>query len=170
MFRKLIEMFTSAFPNPCADWPKLDVVTPTFDTEKRRVGDLEFGAPLSMAKSFGKPDAVEPVEDDAMNLVYARAGFQLEFTNEAFSCVAFFVAQDGLQPDLPELSFSEPVVNSRKLTSSHDAAMFENVFGVPSSVDQDDSETILYYRFGGLTVEFELGAAGKLKRVNSYPE
>lgn len=169
MLRKLLGVFVKVDRNPCSDWPPVEITTPPLNTGAQQVGYIRMGAPIDMARPLGAPDSIQTLEGNAINLVYAKAGFQLEFSGDALSSVAYFVAEDQFQPDASSLRYSEPVIDSHTLTGSHGFSGIEELFGSPLSIDRDTDETILYYRMNDLTVEFELGTRGMLKRVNVYP-
>ncbi len=170
MLRKFLKIFDKENRNPCLDWPMVEIVAPHFHLQSRKFGELEFGDAIEMARVYGRPEFILPVEGGAFHLIYARAGFLFEFSEERLSYVAYFVAEDQFQPNVPFLNFCEPLVDSHLLTASDDAAGIKAVFGSPRSIDHDLERTILFYRIKGLIIEFELGKEGSLRRVNIFPD
>jgi len=168
MFDKILTLFGKRAPHPCMQWPLMDIVTPAFRTADHQIGDLKFGAPLDGAMQFGAPDEVEADAEGSTCLVYAKAGFFLEFDRAGLISTAYFVGPDECTPPYAQLKYSEPVIDSHRLTASHDPKAIQELFGSPRSVDEDEDETILYYESNGLTTEFEFSADGRLKRVNMY--
>ena len=167
MFKKL-QKFFGAEPHPSMQWPQLEIQTPAFQTSTRAVADLTFGSGIDGAMMFGAPDEVRPLDGGGVNLVYAKAGFQLEFDQDSLTCVAFFVSKDEYQPDTPGLTHCEPIVDGHKFGPSHSPAQVQDLLGAPKSVDEDEDETILDYERNGLTLEFEFTAAGALKRLSLF--
>ncbi len=167
MFKKLQSLFSEK-PHPCMQWPEMELSTPAFRTADQQIGDLKFGAPLDGAMQFGAPDQVEPGAEGSTCLVYAKAGFLLEFDKVGLISTAYFVGHDDYTPPYANLRHCTPVIDSHLVTSEFGPEKIQELFGVPKSVDQDEDETILFYEGNGLTTEFEFNQHGRLKRVNMY--
>ena len=168
MFKKLRKLLTKDTEDPSVDWPILETATPDIDTAERRVGPLNLGDDVSKASIFGKPDLFDRVDSDTFNLIYARAGFQIEFQKDKLTFIAYFVADDPFGPDCSNLNYCAPKIDGTLLNESFRAEDIDAGFGSPESVDKDSDETILFYRLNSLPVEFELNVPGQLKRVNIY--
>jgi hypothetical protein len=158
--------------DPTTEWSFTGgLPTPEVQLASRRIGPLTFGAPLAEAQCFGRPDLFRRTHHDYFELVYARAGFQLDFEAGRLVYGAFFVGPDEFAPACRSLRYSRP--QAADVAGFSDQTTKENLvelFGPPISVDRDAEETIVCFARNGLTLEFELNGKGCLKRWNLYPE
>jgi hypothetical protein len=158
--------------DPTADWLQIATLAPDVCLDTPAIGRLKFGGALDEARSLGKPDSCRRVELNYLELVYAKAGFQLDFENDRLVYAAFFIGPDAGQPPIGGLVHCSPrtLAGARfsKETTREDLI---GVFGEPESIDDaDEDESILCFFAKGLVLEFELNADGRLKRWNLYPE
>ncbi|MEO7412304.1 MAG: hypothetical protein ABIZ81_03015 [Opitutaceae bacterium] len=172
-----MNFFRGLFPNPSIkdptpDGPASTVVVPDVCFETPAIGQLRFGAPLGDARYLGKPDSVRTLRPGYVELLYAKAGFQLDFEDERLACVAFHIGPDSSQPRSDGLKYSSPWRRGGPRFSSattRDDLIRE--LGEPESVDDSDlDEVIVNFFTNGLVLEFELNQTGVLKRWNIYPE
>lgn len=69
------------------------------------------------------------------------------------------------------MSYSTPALDEElALTRDTRIADLRAHLGPPTSEDGADGETVLFYAGGGVVLEFEFDANGRLKRWNLYPE
>ncbi len=155
-------------PDPTQAWPHLSVSAPVLDIDGGRVGALRFGAQLDEARVFGRPTRFHWSGRRYGQLLYAGAGFQLDFDEGRLAYVAYFVGPDESLPD-PRVVFCRPALSSGlTLGPAFGRAEIARAFGA-ASVDQDASEAVITWRASVVTVELELDAAGQLKRLNAFP-
>lgn len=163
-------------PDPTVDWPCPVAIEPELVPHEGRFCDLAFGAPMDAARKFGKPSRCRWLEDEYCELLYAQAGFQIEFEAGRLAYLAFFVNQPAAMPDV-EGGFDAAVVKLR-LTGgrtgqlSHESTRddIERLFGSPARMEEEPDETILTYLVAGFTMEFEMQPeGGTLVRFNIYP-
>lgn len=170
MLRNLFNKFQNERPNPTGDWPTHSPQTPIIDLEHGSVGPLRFGDALDSAIIFGKPTSFEWHSATSCSLIYAEAGFQLDFELGRFVYAAWFIGPDEFAPKLESLHYSQPLVNGAiPLSSDTTVSRIEAAFGDPASRDDDEEETILFYQKHALIVEFECTPTGTLKRLNIFP-
>src|SRR5262245_11299033 len=153
-------------PDLTADWPQASGPTPAIDCARESIGGLRFGDDLELARKFGRPDRFRWTQPDYCELLYAPAGFQIDFEARRLAYAAFFVGPDEHVPSVPAMSFSSLQVDSTLVSRETSSKQIEAAFGRPSSQDVDAEESVLFYPRGKLTLEFEFSAAGMLKRVN----
>jgi len=148
-----------------------DLPTPEVQFATRRIGPLAFGAPLAEAQCFGRPDLFRRRHHDYFELVYARAGFQLDFEGGRLAYGAFFVGPDEFDPACRSLRYSRPhEAGGASFSDQTTKETLVEIFGPPVSVDRDAQEIVVHFTRNGLTLEFELNGKGCLKRWNLYPE
>jgi len=154
------------------DWPVIDAPAPEVNVAENRFGRLKFGAPLDDAHYLGKPESCRRIGRDYLELVYARAGFQVDFDHGLLAYGAFFVGPDEAQPATEGLTYCFPALEGGpRFTPQTSRADLEKVFGPPDQVDaMDADDVIVTFRKGDLVLEFEMNLAGGLKRWNIYPE
>jgi hypothetical protein len=170
MLQRLIGKLFGLQKDPTADWPILVQSTPEVDCTRRMVSSMHFGDPWTVARQFGRPDRFRWIQPGYCELIYAQAGWQMDFDQDRFAYVAFFIGPDCYVPTMcPPISFSRPHVDGMTLSCETTQAQVEQKFGPPRSRDRDEDETILFYAGSALTLEFELTPAGNLKRLNIYP-
>ncbi len=161
--------------DPTLNWGTFRKPIPDFDVSRMQFGSLRFGDGLKGAAFLGRPDRFSAKERDYCELLYARGGFQLDFDQNRFVYLAFFIAPDACLPEHPGLEFSAPRLRGDSLSGIHltrltDRATLERIFGSPESVDADAQEAVLFYSRLRVTMEFELDTrTGRLKRWNLYP-
>jgi len=169
LLRKFFQV--EAAPDPTLDWPELHPATPGINLATRQVGPVAFGDSLANARCFGRPDSWRFLKDDYLELVYTRAGFQLDFEKARLAYAAFFVAPDEFDPSAKELVHcavrEESGIRLSATTTQADLAAW---LGAPDSVDAiDANDVIVTYLRHGLELEFELNRAKRLKRWNLFP-
>ena len=167
----MIERLRSAAGDPTEAWADASAAAPGFDWSELRLGRLAFGDPLECAESLGRPDRFRWTQPGYCELLYARAGFQIDFDRGRFAYLAWFIGPDPANPELPDMSYASPALDE-ELALTRETSMddLRAHLGPPSSEDADDDETVLFYAGGGVVLEFEFDAAGRLKRWNLYPE
>jgi hypothetical protein len=166
----IIDRLLGRWRDPTKDWRVEVGASPDFDLSRMAFGSLRLGDPIEAARFLGRPDSFRWKKDGYCELLYARAGFQLDFQGGHLCYVAFFVGVDTYQPTHPTLSLSQPQIRGGiRLTQRTGREELLRYFGRPVSEDCDSDETILYYLRGGVTMEFELDGSGHLKRWNLYP-
>lgn len=162
--------------DPTLGWGALQLPLPDFDVTKMKFGSLEFGAALEAAAFLGRPDRFEWTQSTYCVLLYATAGFQIDFDGGKFAYLAFFIGPDDCMAAREKLEFSRPLLrgcvpDDVRLSCDTDLAQLEQLFGKAELVDAEPKETILYYSRAGVTMEFEMdGPSGRLKRWNLYPK
>ena len=143
---------------------------PEVDLARKAFGPLRFGDPLEAARPLGRPDSFRRLGHEAFQLLYARAGYQLEFEDGRFECLVFFVGPR-YGPRHRRLHFSRPVVaGGPRLGRGTGREEIERHFGPPEAADADEEETVLRCRRDDLILEFELDDHGQLKRWSVFPE
>jgi len=139
-------------------------------------GRLRFGDALNAAAFLGRPDRFVWTQSEYCELLYASGGFQLDFDGGEFAYAAFFVGPDNSLPKHRALEFSKPRLrgctpDGIRLSRDTDRELLERLLGLPTSVDTEVRETILFYTRKKIALEFEMdGKTGRLKRWNLYPE
>lgn len=169
MLERLLSMLKRSAPDPTREWPRTGIATPPVDTRRGTIGPLSFGRELAAARVWGRPDSLRWTQPDYCELVYAAAGFQVDFDAGRLAYVAYFIADDASLPKKTPVVFSTPVVDGTRLTSGLSAKRIEGLFGPPDASDREEDEWVLTYVRGPVTAEFEGAEAGTLKRVNAYP-
>jgi len=168
MLRSLLNTLTGRRPDPTEGWPQISLSAPDIDSSQGGIGPLRFGDELATAHLFGRPDIFRWIQPDYCEMVYTRAGFQIDFDKGRMAYAAFFLGPDSHL--LAGASFSAPRLDSSsRLSRDIQLKQIETVFGHPKSRDTDAEEIILFYEKNGLTIEFEATATGELKRLNVYP-
>ena len=167
LFRRL----ASDAGNPTERWMDGSAIAPPFDWSLLRFGPISFGDPLAAAEPLGKPDTFRWTQPGYCELLYARAGFQIDFDRGCFAYLAYFIGPDLTGPVHPDLQFSTPSLDD-EVALTRDVHMddLKARLGPPVSEDGDAEETVLFYVGGGVVLEFEFDAEGRLKRWNLYPE
>jgi hypothetical protein len=169
MLERLLSKLRPTLPDPTREWPRTGIATPSVDTRRGTVGSLQLGSEMAVARVWGRPDSLRWTQPGYCELVYAAAGFQVDFDAGRLAYVAFFIADDASLPTKTPVAFSSPIVDGTRLTSGMSATRIEGLFGPPDVNDRDETEWVLTYVRGPVTTEFEGSAAGTLKRVNVYP-
>ena len=172
----IFERAAGARVDPSRDWGDFKLPIPDFDLGAMCFGGLALGAPLESAAFLGRPDRLRWTEMDYFEMLYAAGGFQVDVEGGRLAYLAFFIGPDEFLPKHKPLAFSRPRLvgageGGAELVLSPEVGreQLEELLGPPGSVDADDDETVLYYRRGGVAMEFELAPDGKLKRWNLYP-
>ncbi len=156
-------------PDFIAGWPELPVSAPAVDLAGGGIGPLSFGCALEAARVFGRPTRFARPQRDHCELLYAPAGFQLDFDGGHLAYAAFFVAADELLPD-PSITFCEVRLRGiGVLTWAATPRDAEALLGRPTSRDDDSDESVWCYEKETITLELEFGDTGRLKRVNVFP-
>lgn len=168
MLSSIFDKLLGRRPNPTEHWPRVSMPAPDINLSQGTIGPLRFGDDLASANVFGRPDMFRWTQSDYCQLVYAGAGFQIDFDSGKLACAAFFVGPDTHLP--VGASFSKPrFFPSARFSKDTSQKEIEAVFGAPKSRDCDDDEILLFYEVKALTIEFECTPAGLLKRSNIYP-
>ena len=176
-FSSLLQKLSGQKPDPTITWPAATATTtPELNVAEWRLGSIRFGDALNAAQQYGRPDRFTWLSPDYCELLYANAGFQIDFDRGMLCYVAYFIGPDGqFTPDHPALRFSRPralveALNPIALSQQLEASALEKLLGEPIDKDVDEDETILFYERTGLTLEFEFDAqSNRLKRFNAYP-
>lgn len=158
--------------DPTADWPEFTVLAPDVGLDIPAIGRLKFGSALDEARYLGKPDSVRYSKPTYLELFYAKAGFQLCYEQGRLAYAAFFVGADPYQPRVGGLTYCTPQLRGgHRFSGETTREDLIGALGEPESIDEaDEDESILCFFAKGLVLEFELNAAGGLKRWNLYPE
>lgn len=166
-----------------SEWPPHNGSVPIVNLDTMSIGPLRFGDALDSVAKIGKPGPIGWTGKGATGwfqatgyaeLLYPEAGFQLDFDEERFAYIAFFIGPDPHLPDWDPLRYSEPVVlglgrNPWQLSQDTTRTEIEQKLGMPMKVDEDLDETVLFYVLHGVNLEFELDKSGQLKRFNLFP-
>lgn len=171
LFQNLVQKLSGRPHVSPGTWPLSTLIEPPpFDSARGTFGPFGFGDPLEHARVLGRPDRFSSGPRGYCELLYARAGFQIDFDNDRLAYVAFFVAADEYLPTSAPVVFAQPILDSHRLSSASSLRHVETLLGSPKTRDdEDDDETILSYEKNGLTIEFEFAANDHLKRLNIYP-
>jgi hypothetical protein len=157
--------------NPTDGWMPSEDGAPAFDRTSRRFGPLSWGDPIDAAAPLGRPDHFRWTQPGYCELLYARAGFQIDFDRGGFSYLAYLIGPDPDRSEHPGMQYSTPVLDAGvALTRDTSMADLRQSLGPPASEDVGTDETVLFYTGDGLVLEFEFDAAGHLKRWNLYPD
>ncbi len=156
-------------PDFVVRWPELPVSAPVIDLAGGGIGPLTFGCALEAASVFGRPTRFARSRDDYCELLYAGAGFQIDFDAGQLAYAAFFLAADELLP-APDITFCEVRLRGiGALTWASTPREAEALLGPPAAKDDDPDESVWSYERGPVVLELEFAATGKLKRVNVFP-
>lgn len=158
--------------DPTANWSEAPLQVPDVCLETAAVGQLKFGDALAAARYLGKPDEWRRSEPDYLELVYARAGFQLDFEHERLAYVAFLIGPDAGPPVTAHRAVCTPQLRGgRRFSAQTSREDLIATLGDPESIDAEDKdEVVLSFFAQGLVLEFELNSAGRVQRWNVYPE
>jgi hypothetical protein len=173
---KLLQRLFGSRPNPTEDWPIVHNSLPDFDITRMQLGSLTFGDTIQKAKSIGRPDAVEWLDKDYLQLVYRSLGLLLEFESQRLCYIGLIVASGDFDHKLSDMKCAFPRIafeDGRNVVLSHEnhVEQIKSIFGEPTSIDSDDVEVILLYKQGVINMEFEFSPQGKsLRRWNIYLE
>ncbi len=159
----------AAATEPVTVWPDIAVDAPTIDPVRGRIGPLAFGAELAAARVFGRPTRFSHPGRDYCELLYAAAGFQVDFDHSRLAYAAFFVAPDALLPDPGIIFCKVRLADLGVLTWASRPGDVQALLGVPWSRDDGADESVWAYRGPVATLELEFGDTGGLKRVNVFP-
>ena len=167
----LFERLQNESGDPTRDWPVSTAAAPVFDWSLLRFGPISFGDTLESAQPLGRPDAFRWTQPGYCELLYERAGFQIDFDRGCFAYLAYFIAPDTTGPVHTNMQYSTPVLDDEvALTRDIHIADLKARLGPPISEDVDCDGTVLFYVGGGVVLEFEFDGEGRLKRWNLYPE
>ena len=161
-------------PDPTLEWGEYRGMELVVVPEENRIGNLQFGDPLSAAEALGKPSSFEWGYPGYCDLTYAQGGFQLDFDEGRLVFAAFCLDHHMLEPE-KEFTFATPLVvlsggERIELSKRLKAADLVEIFGHPKKIDKDSDETILFFEAGPLTMEFELRPeTHTLARWNLFP-
>lgn len=156
--------------DPTEEWGPSPSRLPSLDWSALRFGPLGFGDALEDAAALGRPDAFRWTQPGYCELLYARAGFQIDFDRGCFAYLAYFIGPDPAGPMHPQLTYCTPELDDElALTRDVRVQDIKSRLGPPFSEDIEVDETVLFYEGGGVVLEFEFDARGRLKRWNLYP-
>ena len=157
--------------DPTADWSETAATAPEICLDTAAIGGLRFGGLLDDARFLGKADFCRYAKTDYLELIYARAGFQLDFEDDRLAYAVFFVAHGVDQAEVPGLELCCPRERAAgRFSAETKCEDIIAVFGKPDSVDfEEDIEVVLFFSVNGLTLEFEFSWEDSLKRWNLYP-
>ena len=170
MLQSLIARLTGRRPDPTRRWPRCYPDTPMVDLARGTVGSLRFGDAIDCAQCFGRPDRFRWSRPDYCELLYAGAGFEIDFDGGRLAYVAFFLGPDECLPKCSELRFASMWLDGRPISKGTSLPEIQTVFGRPVSAERGEDEIVVCYVRNGLLVEFEATPAGALKRANVFPE
>ena len=161
-------------PDLTKDWPTTEPFRPAIDVVQIRFGPLSFGDPLDAASFLGRPSRFTSYQNGLCALLYAKSGFEIEFHRNRFASIAFLLGPDKFLPDHADLSFADVELkgagfDGRRLNSGNSKTDLIRQFGTPAMENADDSEVIMLYERGTVTMEFELNLEDRLKRWNIFP-
>jgi len=173
--QRLLGTKTGGPPNPTIDWPEPQNVELNLVPHEGRLGNLRFGASIENARIFGKPSRFRWIRNNYCELLYAQAGFQIDFDGGQFGYMAFFINRHVAEPDIAG-GFDLAIVNllladggTGQLTKESKRDVIEGYYGTATRIDDDDDEIVLHYEIAGVTMEFELDPNDKtLMRLNLY--
>jgi hypothetical protein len=154
--------------DPTEGWPVVEGNTPSLDLFRRAVGPVAFGAPLADAQAFGRPQRLRWPNPGYCELLYARAGFQLDFDGGHLAYAAFFLGPDELLPDGARFCTAR-LSTGLALSGVSTLADVQAALGAPLSRDEGEEERVVTYELERLTLELEADARGRLKRLNVFP-
>lgn len=167
----LKERLRSAAGDPTETWPPASADVPAIDWSELRFGPIAFGDPLECAAGLGRPDRFRWTQPGYCELLYARSGFQIDFDRGRFAYLAWFIGPDPANPQHDAMNFGTPTLDEDfALTRDTHIEQVRARLGPATSEDVDDHETVLFYTGGGIVLEFEFDADGRLKRWNLYPD
>ena len=173
MFARLFRRFK---PDPTAKWPVAPRWRPVMNWQTHAIGPMNFGALFHEAEQLGRPDLYESddADPDYVTITYSLPGVLFGFENQQLEYMAFFFGPDPYLPKAPCLTFCRLEFGGGPfagimLTYQTTETFVSEALGKPMLRDVDDDETILFYRFGKDTFEFEFKPDGALKRLNVYP-
>ena len=169
MLRSLISKLTGERLDPTRAWPVSSPATPVVDLARRTIGSLRFGDPIDGAHVFGRPDRFRWSQKDYCELLYAGAGFQIDFDAGRFVYVAFFVGSGAGLPESSDLRFTSVRIDGGEISSKSSVSDLQTLFGRPLSDDREDEEIVVCYVRNGLIIEFEAAPSGTLSRVGIFP-
>lgn len=163
-------------PDPTLAWPSYQDHQLILTPHEGRLEDLKFGDPIANAKSLGKPSKIRWVDETYISLIYAQAGFQIDFEKDRLVYMAFYTdrheAEDEIEGGFKLITVSLKLADGRaaKLSKASKRIDIEDIFGIPSNIDYDSAETILYFTDQSLTIECEMQPNdGTLMRMNLFP-
>ena len=171
---RILDWLLRRRPDATATWPPYQPRPLDFYPVERRFGSLRFGDALAAASSIGRPDRLGGPSLQGRELLYAEAGFQLEFEEGRFVSISFFIGPDPYAPDYPNIRFGQPYLRGwsqedLRLTPAISPDRLQSHLGRPRSTNADsEDEAILYYERNGVSAEFEFDPEGRLKRANFY--
>ena len=169
MLRNLFARWARRHPDPTQDWPVALPDTPPLDLRRGTVGPIRFGDPLQSACVFGRPDCCRLVRAGYFELVYAGAGFQIDFEDGRLAYAAFFLGPEGDGTGPEGLRSATLQLDGQRLSGHTALAHLAESWGPASTEERDDEEIVVWYLRSGFTVELEARPDGLLKRVNAYP-
>jgi hypothetical protein len=160
-------------PDPTKDWPPTSAPAPVFHLQRKSAGSIRFGTPFTDAQTFGRPDHFKGDPAKSCDLLYARAGYELEYEGGGLVALIYFVGPDEYGPTHEALTYSRPMIaldesRTHELHADSNAEALVEIFGTPESADVDEDESILVWELGDFTVEAELNPQSRLKRLNIY--
>jgi hypothetical protein len=163
-------------PDPTIDWPTYQDIERIVIPHEGRFGDLKFGDSIDLARPFGKPAKNLGVDLRNCSLIYPQGGFELYFSNNRFTYMAFYTDRHIAEQEI-EGGFNLAIINlmlangkTVQLSKDFKRKDIEELFSKPSNIDFSSDETILFYEDQNLTMEFELQPNdGTLMRMNLYP-
>lgn len=160
-------------PDPTSHWKPFRVEELRFDLDGMSFGALRFGDSLGKVESLGRPDRIAWRKEDP-TLFYDRGGFLVEFGEGRLNYFAFLTGPDkgreGRAVVFSKVFVTGTAAGGIELSGRTRRNEIENAFGPALEADVDEEETVLTYRVGSVTMEFELdGRSGSLKRWNLFP-
>lgn len=167
----LLDLLLGRWPDPTKNWQKKEAQAPEIDLDQCTIEPLSFGCAIEAAQCFGKPDRFTSDSKELCQLLYARAGFLVDFGRDGLEYIAFLIGKDRCIPNHPALAFSNATIRGHApLSAETTVADIEKLMGDPTTEDSNSEETVLMYHRNNITIEFEFNTKQHLKRLNLFPE
>jgi len=160
-------------PNPTAEWPILPPATPVVDLRTGEIGPLRRKSPLSDARALGSPSRYTHNAGSNPDLLYAPAGFLLEYEENALVEATFFIGADEGAPAEPSLKFCKPTLithdgTRHQLHSEMKFDAVERALGKPARREADSDEVLLEWEINGITIWAEFDEHQRLWKLSVF--
>ncbi len=160
-------------PDPTKSWPVLPVSTPPIDLRTTTFGPLRFGTAFDEVKVLGRPDEYKHYNFNTCDLLYARAGYEVEIEEGRFVGIRYFIGRDAYTDAHKALVRSRPTAilpdgTTRELNADTKGEALVEIFGAPKSADMDEDDSLLVWDHGEVTIEAELNESTQLVSLNLY--
>jgi hypothetical protein len=131
-------------------------------------GKIAFGDPVEQARFLGRPPD-RTFSTNLTRLSYPAWGLEIEFERGRFILASFDVARSAagrFDPSSTTAQVTGP--DGRALTPHTSKAEILQRFGEPTTLQEFDDETVMYYHHGPLVCEFQLNEAKLLATWDVY--